>query len=56
MEQQIALLEAPPDWRIDERTKEIGRRGLAQARAALQGHPPAAQHSSASLDDVPRAA
>ena len=40
MKQQLALLEAPPDWRIDERTKEIGRRGLAQARAALQRHSP----------------
>ena len=24
------------DWRLDERTKEIGRKGLADARAALQ--------------------
>ncbi len=56
MEQQLTLLEAPPDWRIDERTKEIGRRGLAQARAALQGHSPTTQPLPASSDDVPRAA
>ena len=56
MKQQLTLLEAPPDWRIDERTKEIGRRGLAQARAALQGHSPAAQPSPTPSDDVSRAA
>ena len=24
------------DWRLDEQTKKIGRKGLADARAALQ--------------------
>jgi len=33
---QLTLLEAPTEWRLDERTKEVGRRGVAQARAALQ--------------------
>lgn len=33
---QLSLLEAPVEWRLDERTKEVGRRGVAQARAALQ--------------------
>ncbi|MDE0236482.1 MAG: hypothetical protein OXN95_04570 [bacterium] len=56
MKQQLTLLEAPPDWRIDERTKEIGRRGLAQARAALQRHSPAVQPATSPSDDVPRAA
>jgi hypothetical protein len=28
-----ALSEA--DWRVDERTRDVGRRGLADARAAL---------------------
>ena len=56
MEQQLTLLEAPPDWRIDERTKEIGRRGLAQARAALQGRSPAALPVLTPSDDIPRAA
>ncbi|HVX17696.1 MAG TPA: hypothetical protein VHA73_06665 [Acidimicrobiales bacterium] len=32
---QLSLLEAPVEWRLDERTKEVGRRGVAQARAAL---------------------
>lgn len=56
MEQQLTLLDTPPDWRIDERTKEIGRRGLAQARAALHGRSPATRPLPASSDDVPRAA
>ena len=56
MKQQLTLLEAPPDWRIDERTKEIGRRGLVQARAALQSHSPANLPSPTPSDDIPRAA
>lgn len=56
MKQQLTLLEEPPEWRIDERTKEIGRRGLAQARAALQRHSAAAQPAPSPSDDVPRAA
>ncbi len=55
MKQQLALLEAPPDWRIDERTKEIGRRGLAQARAALQARS-AAQPAPPPPGGIPRAA
>lgn len=38
MAQQLPLLDRPerePEWRIDEQTKAIGRRGLALARAAL---------------------
>jgi hypothetical protein len=52
MAQQLPLLDSPerepvrePEWRIDEQTKAIGRKGLALARAALaataahdQGH------------------
>jgi hypothetical protein len=40
MTTQLRLLE-PTDvsWRLDERTKEIGRQGLARARAALQAVP-----------------
>jgi hypothetical protein len=26
---------AGDDWRVDEHTKEVGRRGVAQAQAAL---------------------
>jgi len=36
MEDQLRLIEAPEaPWRIDERTREVGRRGLEQARKAL---------------------
>ena len=38
MAQQLPLLdtaEREPEWRIDEQTKAIGRKGLALARAAL---------------------
>lgn len=39
MARQLVLLESDTeigaDWRLDESTKEIGRRGLAEARAAL---------------------
>lgn len=39
MARQLVLLdsdtESAADWRLDETTKEVGRRGLAEARAAL---------------------
>jgi hypothetical protein len=36
MERQLALLEPEPEWRLDERTREVGRAGVAKARAALR--------------------
>lgn len=36
MERQLALLEERPDWRLDEETRQVGREGLAAARASLQ--------------------
>lgn len=36
MGRQLTLLETPPSWRLDERTREVGRRGVAEARAALR--------------------
>ena len=36
MKQQLVLIENPPEWRIDEPTRELGRRGLAEARQALE--------------------
>jgi hypothetical protein len=34
---QLVLIEdRADDWRLDDRTKEVGRKGLADARAALQ--------------------
>jgi hypothetical protein len=41
--QQLTLLDTPPSWRLDEATKATGRKGLAEARAALQAAI-AAQH------------
>jgi hypothetical protein len=36
MKRQLVLIESKAaDWRLDDRTKEVGRRGLAAARAAL---------------------
>jgi len=36
MEAQLALIEEPPaEWHIDDRTRDIGLRGIASARAAL---------------------
>jgi len=36
MERQLTLLEAPERWQLDQRTREVGRRGVAAARAALR--------------------
>ena len=36
MARQLTLLDTPPAWRIDEATREVGRRGVADARASLQ--------------------
>jgi hypothetical protein len=35
MARQLALLDTPPEWHIDDQTREVGRAGLARARAAL---------------------
>ena len=40
MERQLALIEPSKPWRLGARTREIGRRGLASARAALAEHRP----------------
>jgi hypothetical protein len=37
MRNQLALIESNgADWRLDDRTKDIGRKGVAAARAALE--------------------
>ncbi len=36
MARQLTLLEVPTAWRLDEATREVGRRGIAEARAKLQ--------------------
>jgi hypothetical protein len=52
MSTQLVLpVSTSPRWKLDRKTREIGRRGIAQARAALRqagggdGRPPA--HSRA---------
>jgi hypothetical protein len=36
MAKQLVLIESSEvDWRLDERTREIGRAGIAEARRAL---------------------
>ncbi len=36
MTDQLVLIDAKDvDWRLDERTREVGRRGIAEARKAL---------------------
>ena len=40
MERQLKLLETPDageaEWQLDDTTKEVGKRGVAAARAAIQ--------------------
>jgi hypothetical protein len=38
MADQLTLITEPKgdDWRLDERTREVGRRGVEAARRALQ--------------------
>ncbi len=36
---QLHLLATDGSWMLDERTKRIGREGLARARAVLAAHP-----------------
>jgi len=37
MKRQLVLLEdAAPVWRLDDRTREVGREGIAKAREALR--------------------
>lgn len=39
MTAQLTLIETEPSWKIPEATREIGRRGLAEARAVLRSIP-----------------
>jgi hypothetical protein len=36
MARQLTLIENPRPWRLSEATKAAGRKGIAEARAALQ--------------------
>jgi len=33
---QLTLIDTPRSWKLDDRTREVGRQGLARARAALR--------------------
>ena len=41
MTRQLTLIESKSRWHVDEDTRDIGRRGLAEARAVLAAHKPA---------------
>ena len=47
MARQLTLIDNSSPWRIDERTREIGRRGIAEARAALAETRPAEHRTDA---------
>ena len=47
MAQQLPLQAVPITWKLDERTREAGRRGIASARAALAAHRPVEDHRPA---------
>ncbi|HZM31758.1 MAG TPA: hypothetical protein VFB77_14770 [Acidimicrobiales bacterium] len=36
MTKQLTLIDTPKDWRLDDRTRELGFEGVAKARAALR--------------------
>ena len=36
MQPQLFAVEPEPEWRLDEETKALGRRGVAEAREALR--------------------
>jgi hypothetical protein len=40
MTRQLTLIPARKTWQLDSQTREIGRRGVASARAALAAHKP----------------
>lgn len=40
MATQLTLIESPKDWKLSPEVKEIARRGLASARAALAASAP----------------
>jgi hypothetical protein len=33
---QLVLIDEPRDWRLDDRTKALGREGVATARASIR--------------------
>jgi hypothetical protein len=56
MNTQLRLIEAATPWRLDERTREIGRAGVAQARAALRDASRRATPADPAAPTTPKAA
>lgn len=50
---QLRLIETPRSWKLDEHTREVGREGIARARAALQAGLRPAPAPSGSPPDAP---
>lgn len=47
MARQLTLLETRKSWRLSESTREVGRRGVASARASLEAAVAAAHAAEA---------
>jgi hypothetical protein len=47
MARQLTLIPAKRDWRLDEKTRAVGLRGVADARAALNARRPPSSHRTA---------
>lgn len=48
MASQLTLIPTKKAWQLDPKTRAAGRKGIAQARAALQAHRPSGEaHPSA---------
>ncbi|MGV3760394.1 MAG: hypothetical protein ACO1PW_12775 [Actinomycetota bacterium] len=47
MARQLSLLESRRTWKLSESTREVGRRGVAEARAALEAARTAAERDPA---------
>lgn len=56
MARQLTLLETPPSWRLDDHTRAVGRRGVAEARASLQAALAARRGEGDAQDRSPSAA
>ena len=53
MTKQLTLIDTPIAWRLDERTRAVGREGIARARAALTAGLQAAPLPSGSPGSLP---
>jgi hypothetical protein len=56
MTTQLVLVDEAPEWRLDERTRSTGRRGVAQAREALRAAAAEALQRPSTTSDPAQAA